>query len=111
MILAADNVDARKLIHLLVGLKFREEVWSYCQIMPSNIPIRAELPTALALVDTALMIFFYLNELEVIHLFCHLSNHIIFCAEDIDYGLSVDLRFLYFLFMLLSLNRRSNNIG
>ena len=111
MILAANDVDAWKLIDLLVGLKFREKVRSDCQIMPSNIPVRAELPTALALVHTALMIFFYLNELKVIHLLGYLSNHIIFCAEDIDYGLSVDLRFLYLLFMLLSLNRRSNNIG
>jgi hypothetical protein len=61
VILSADDVDARKLIDLLVGLKFREEVRSDCQIMPSNIPVRAELPTALALVNTALMIFFYLN--------------------------------------------------
>lgn len=111
MILAADNVDTRKLIDFLVGLKFREEVRSDCKIMPRNIPVRTELPTALALVHTALMIFFYLNELEVIHLFGHLSNYIIFGAEDIDYGLSVDLRFLYFLFMLLSLNRHPNNIG
>jgi hypothetical protein len=61
VILSADDVDARKLIDLLVGLKFREEVRSDCQIMPSNIPVRAELPTALALVNTALMIFFYFN--------------------------------------------------
>ena len=61
MILSADDVDARKLIDLLVGLKFREKVRSDCQIMPSNVPVRAELPTALALVNTALMIFFYFN--------------------------------------------------
>ena len=61
MILSADDIDARKLIDLLVGLKFREEVRSDCQIMPSDIPVRAELPTALALVYTTLMIFFYLN--------------------------------------------------
>lgn len=104
MILSADDVDAWKLIDLLVGLEFREEVRSDCQIMPSNVPVRAELPTTLALVHTALMIFFYLNQFEVIHLFGHLPDYIIFCAEDINYGLSVDLRLLYFLFMLLSLD-------
>lgn len=104
MILSADDVDARKLIDLLVGLKFREEVRSDCQIMPSNVPVRAELSTALALVNTALMIFFYLNQFEVIHLFGHLSYNIIFCAEDINNSLSVDLRLLNFLLMLLRLN-------
>ena len=61
MILSADDVDTRKLIDLLVGLEFREEVRSDCQIMPSYIPVRAELPTALAFVHTTLMIFFDLN--------------------------------------------------
>ena len=87
MVLTTHYVHTWKVIHLLVWLHLRHEVWGDGQVMPGDVPLAAEFTSSYPLVDSSILVFLNFLKSKIHDLPSDLLDHIVLSTVHIHINL------------------------